>query len=78
MVSPLSDTARAIRVLDERYGETGWKVFDYRPVIRDETAVAVGIPGRSRYFVAVCSTARDAILRAAERVQAETPERRVA
>lgn len=65
----LSDTARAIRVLDERYGEKGWKVTNAAGAW-DFFAVFVKCPDRHDRWTADAHTARDAILRAAERVQA--------
>jgi hypothetical protein len=69
MSVPLSDTARAIQVLDQRYGKDGWRV---RAAPR---CSFVEIPSeRVARTLFVARTARDAIRAAAGRVRAETRE----
>jgi hypothetical protein len=78
MVSvPLSDTARAIQVLDQRYGPKGW-VVKQSIFSREDWLVSLRplwVDGRCRSLgCAVAPTARDAILAAAARVEAATRE----
>jgi hypothetical protein len=92
MSVPLSDTARAIRTLDARYGKDGWRV-----VVPQWRQGSDGQPTRgaqfrvyARWWEDRCGswgewkylrrgdTARDAILAAAERVRADTPARSAA
>lgn len=80
MSPPLSEVGRAIRTLDERYGADGWVVREsifgdgylvsIRPLWVDGACQGTASRGKP--------TARDAILAAAERVQAETPTRSAA
>jgi hypothetical protein len=65
---PLSDTARAIQVLDREFGAQGWRLVSSG--WETEHAVWVLLRGRSLSFE-FQPTARDAIL-AAARVQTET------
>jgi hypothetical protein len=70
MSVPLSDTARAIRTLDARYGKDGWRVqrvypFDW----------AVWVHGGGPLNREDCSTAREAICAAVEELRAKDAKR---
>jgi hypothetical protein len=82
-MTPLSDTARAIQVLDQRYGKDGWYVAE--PRLRQDSPggplkmggfyrVYLTSDWRGMRYYTRGSTARDAILAAAGRVRAETRE----